>query len=125
MSEYFMLRLQHRQFLSFDQWDVHANDISELDEILGIKDLSVSFHKYLNHPRNSIHQPTPVALCTRFLVAVKGINPIYITHLRFLKPTQPVPQPRKPIPESSDALLAGLPAGGMQQVALWRQRLHL
>lgn len=47
-----MLRLKHRQFLSFDQWDVHANDLSEIDRILNIEDLSESFQKYLHHPRN-------------------------------------------------------------------------
>ncbi|CAJ1372223.1 unnamed protein product [Effrenium voratum] len=52
MSEYFMLRVKHRQFLSFDQWDVHANDIAGIDAILNIDNLSVSFQQYLHHPRN-------------------------------------------------------------------------
>ncbi|CAE7193061.1 unnamed protein product [Symbiodinium pilosum] len=47
-----MLREKHRQFLTFDQWDVHAADLSDLDAILGIKDVSASFHQYLQHPGN-------------------------------------------------------------------------
>lgn len=52
MSEYFMLKLKHRQFLSFDQWDVHEDDIPEIDAILSMPDISESFQKYLHHPRN-------------------------------------------------------------------------
>ncbi|OLP88769.1 hypothetical protein AK812_SmicGene29847 [Symbiodinium microadriaticum] len=52
MSEYFMLREKHRQFLTFDQWDVHAADLPDLDSILGIKDVHQSFHQYLQHPGN-------------------------------------------------------------------------
>ncbi|CAE7519781.1 unnamed protein product [Symbiodinium natans] len=52
MSEYFMLREKHRQFLTFDQWDVHAADLADLDAILGIKDVHQSFHEYLQHPGN-------------------------------------------------------------------------
>eukprot|EP00435_Cladocopium_sp_Y103_P048159 s2176_g14.t1 len=52
MSEYFMLKLKHRQFLSFDQWDVHQDDIPEIDAILSMPDISESFQKYLHHPRN-------------------------------------------------------------------------
>eukprot|EP00439_Symbiodinium_sp_Y106_P041377 s4608_g5.t1 len=52
MSEYFMLREKHRQFLTFDQWDVHAADLRDLDAILGIKDVHQSFHQYLQHPGN-------------------------------------------------------------------------
>ena len=43
---------KHRQFLTFDQWDVHAADLPDLDAILGIKDVSQSFNKYLRHPGN-------------------------------------------------------------------------
>lgn len=52
MSEYFMLKLKHRQFLSFDQWDVHQDDLLEIDAILSINSINESFWKYLHHPRN-------------------------------------------------------------------------
>ena len=52
MSEFFMLREKHRQFLSFDQWDVHQDDLGELDAILNLPNLSESFMKYLHHGRN-------------------------------------------------------------------------
>ena len=36
---------KHRQFLTFDQWDVHAADLADLDAILGhrLSDKSVDF----------------------------------------------------------------------------------
>lgn len=52
MSEFFMLREKHRQFLSFDQWDVHEDDLGPLDTILNIKDVSDSFQQYLHYPGN-------------------------------------------------------------------------
>ena len=41
-----------RQFLSFDQWDVHQDDLLEIDAILSINSINESFWKYLHHPRN-------------------------------------------------------------------------
>eukprot|EP00931_Biecheleriopsis_adriatica_P091973 TRINITY_DN65815_c0_g1_i1.p1 TRINITY_DN65815_c0_g1~~TRINITY_DN65815_c0_g1_i1.p1 ORF type:complete len:469 (+),score=92.24 TRINITY_DN65815_c0_g1_i1:40-1446(+) len=52
LSEFFMLREKHRQFLQFDQWDVHQDDFAAINSILDIKDVSESFQRYLHHPGN-------------------------------------------------------------------------
>ena len=64
-----------RQFLSFDQWDVHEDDIPEIDAILSMPDISESFQKYLHHPRNpsrNLEFPGIFPFCPQRPLKVQG-----------------------------------------------------